>query len=188
MNKIQTMKSIILFALAFILTTTCSFGQLSIGTGVTTPVGSFANIENGAADLGYQLIASYDISANQNYGISTGLLIGQTSLNDNSTKFNKGHWSYLLVEVGGYVQLFDNLKIKGLISTGSFATPEFNIENGTVVLNKLGVGIDLKLEYAFRKFYIGSNFIYSKPEFESFSTNPIRQSISNVGLIIGYTF
>ena len=146
------MKSNLLYVLVLIFTTTFSFGQFSIGSGLTNPVGSFANIENGAADLGYQIIASYDISVNQKYGISTGLLFGQNSLNDSSTKFNKGHWSFLLIEVGGYVQLFDNLKIKGLMSTGSFATPEFNVENGTLVLNKLGVGLDLKLEYNFIRY------------------------------------
>jgi len=182
------MKSTLLYVLVLIFTSTICFGQFSIGSGLTNPVGSFANIDNGAASLGYQVIASYDISLNQKYGISTGLLIGQNSLNDNSPKFNNGHWSFLLIEVGGYMQLFDKLKLKGLVSTGSFGTPEINVENGTFVLNKLGLGLDLKLEYNFRRFYLGSNFLYSNSEFEFFNSNPLKQSISNVGLIIGRIF
>lgn len=152
------------------------------------PFGSFANVEKNAAKLGYQIGANYDISFDQDYGISTGILIGQNTLNNSSINFNKGNWSYVLIELGGFVQIIDNLKFKGLISTGNYASPELSFENGTATLNKIAIGVDLKVEYNFDNFYIGSNFLYAKPEFKLLNGNPIGHAISNLGFIIGYSF
>ena len=182
------MKLTIIISILFFAPTSI-FSQFSIGGGLTNPIGSYAEIENNAAKLGYQISANYDISLDRKYGISTGLLIGQNSLKDNSSKFNKGQWSYVLIEVGGFVRLLENIKLKGLISTGSYATPELNYENSaTVILNELSVGLDLKIEYNFNNFYIGSNYLYSNPNFVFPSGSSTKYSFSIIGLIIGHSF
>lgn len=182
------MKSNLTFTIMFTFIATLSFGQFSIGSGLTVPMGAYNQIENGAADLGYQIATGYDISLDQRYGISTGLLIGQNALNNNSTNFNEGRWSYILFEAGAYLKLANKLKLKGLVTTGNYASPEFNIENGTITSNKISYGLDIKLEYNFSKFYLASNFLYSKPQFELLSGNREDISISSLGLILGYTF
>jgi len=206
------MKSNILYTIILIFTTTYCFGQFSISSGLTIPVGSFANIEEGAANPGYQIAISYDFKLNPKYGISTGLLLGANTLKDNSENFFNERiwdfsfteldpWSSALFEVGAYVQLTDNLKFKGLITGGNFASPTYDYIGETVTFNggtvtrggsgtsiTLGMGLDLKVEYSIGKFYIGSSFLYANPEFEIINRNPLRQTFSNVVFNIGYTF
>jgi hypothetical protein len=206
------MKSNILYTIILIFTTTYCFGQFSISNGLTIPVGSFANVEEGAANPGYQIALSYDYKLNPKYGISTGILLGINTLKDNSENlFNErilnssftpvSPWSYALIEVGAYVRLTDNLKFKGLITGGHFATPVYDFISETITFNggtitgggsststTFGIGLDLKVEYSIGKFYIGSSFLYANPEFEIIDRNPNRQVFSNIAFNVGYKF
>ena len=183
------MKSNLLFTIILFFTTTYCFGQFSISSGLTVPIGSFANVDEGAANPGYQIAVSYDIKLNPKYGISTGLLGGESALkNKPSGLFDQGKWTFALIEVGAYAILFDNLKIKGLISGGLFGSPAYNFESVLAYSRKNSLGLDLRVEYSFGKLYLGSSFLYANPEFEIRNRNPIRQTFSNIAFNVGYIF
>ena len=176
---------ILLFCISY------GFGQFSIGTGLTTPITSIQNLDFSSGDVGHQFIASYDKSLNDCYGLSTGVLVRLNPIKENSTNYIDGAWSYASLGIGLFVKPLDNLKIKGLFTRGMNGTPTIQGETGTFTLADLSNGLDFRIEYSIKKFYIGTNFLYSNPKFQLPDGNPLEieeHSITTLGFLGGYNF
>ncbi len=166
------------------------FGQVSIGTGLSIPISSFENLNYGSADLGYQLNVNWDKSIDDNFGISSGILIGTNPINEKSTIFTDGSWSYLAVAFGAFYVPTKNIKLKGFATVGNYGSPDIAYENmatstgGVRTGSALSAGCNFSVEYSFKNWFVGTNFFYSKPDFNFNSINKSR--ISNLGFTIGY--
>lgn len=189
------MKNRLLFLLIATFIASNSFGQVSIGTGLVIPVSSLGNTNYGSANLGYQFQANLDKFVSEYYGISSGILIGTNPINENTSSYTDGSWSYLVLELGLILAPAKNIRLKSLVTAGSYGTPNIAFEDlttgtgGTFSGSKIGLGIDFRIEYVLNNWFIGTNIFYSKPnlKFETFSINASDfKSIANLGLTIGY--
>ena len=77
-------------------------------------------MDDGAANLGYQFTANWDKSLGDTYGLSTGLLFTGNALNEESEIFTDGRWRYTAFELGMFLDLCTNLRIKGLLTAGFY--------------------------------------------------------------------
>ena len=97
-----------------------------------------------------------------------------------------------------FLDLCTNLRIKGLLTAGFYGTPEFDFISsdtpgggGRRTESDFKPGIDLRIDYRFNHFFIGTNFLYSMPGFEvkEFTGNPLEiGSVANIGILAGYIF
>ncbi len=181
MKSYLALTSIIFFCINF------SFGQISLGVGFNMPIGSYRSIEDGSANPGYQITTSWDKSIDENFGLSTGILVGQNTINENSIKYLNSSWSFSALELGLFFKPMDNLKIKGLFTTGIYGTPIIQGENGTFTLNKVSPGLDFRVNYSFKNKFIGTNFLYSNPNF-GLPNGTEEQRITSLGLLFGFNF
>lgn len=192
------LKLVLILGATFIATS--GFSQFSIGAGLATPIGSHASTSYNSAQLGYQLQATWDKFLGGNYGISSGVILGENPITKNTSIFKEGSWTYLAIEAGLVLAPVKNLKFKTLITAGKYRTPDISYTypdlSGGVVFTRtiFNLGCNLRIEYKMNKWFVGTNFFYSKPDFD-FSTLAIEdlnieniKSITNLGLIVGYTF
>jgi len=177
--------------------TSFAFSQFSIGTGAAIPISSYNKLESGAAKIGYQITANWDKSINNFYGISTGILLGGNPIEHDSQNFPIGQWRFSMVEVGAFIEPYENIKLKGLLSAGIYGTPEIeyindsDLSGGRITLSKFSPGLDLRIEYSPAKYFIGINMLYSRPniDFSEYNNNQVDiKSITNIGLLVGYIF
>lgn len=190
------MKPYLLIPLILISFISFAQSQVSVAAGVTAPLGAFADQEHGAANPGYQMTAFWDKPLFGQFGISSGILLGLNSRDGNATNSNLGLWTLAIAELGLMVKPIDNLKIKSLITKGIYATPSFQYESnagnsgGGATYTKLSFGLDVRIEYQIKKFFVGANLLHANPKFETLHGKPLveNSSMTLIGLLIGYSF
>ncbi len=183
----------------FVLTATItveSFGQFSLGSGVSLPLGEYADDDGGSAGIGFIVKGGWEKLLNENIGITTGIVIGSNPLKEDVSGIDAGSWTYFLLEIGVLIQATETLKIRGMLVRAGSSSPEIK-QGSQVVLTSASAGsfgFDIGTSYEVGQFYIGANYTSFNPEFK-FNLNSLgagiveeKQSIGMITLTGGYIF
>lgn len=167
--------------------------QFSVDGGLTLPVGSFADEDDGSAGLGFRIGLNYDWALNEQLGISSRLFFGANGFKEDEPDLEAGAWGVGGIGAGLYFQPQDALKFYGLLLVGYGSTPELNIANtvGITEASAAALGIELGAKYFFSNAYIMASFTTFTPEFE-FDFGGLRleeeQNIGFLSIGAGYQF
>ena len=173
-----------------------SVAQFSVGTGISLPIGDYADDDGGSAGVGFLVKGGWDKLLNDNIGIATGITIGGNPLNEDISGLDASSWSYFILEVGVLIQATEEFKLRGMIVRAGASSPELK-QGSQVVLTSAtsgSFGFDIGTSYEIGQFYIGANYTSFNPEFQYDFRNigagivEEKQSMGMITLTGGYIF
>lgn len=181
------------------------YSQFSLEAGHSRPIGQYAASERGSAGFGILGRIGWDDLISEKIGVATGMVAGGNRVKEGSQIFDAGSsWSFFVIEAGVFFKPIEAMRIKGLIVNGFALTPgytrDFEIPSttgepiiGTATSRDgslLSLGMDLRLEYGFDKFFLSTNLMYYNKNFgleeEQWVMFEKKQLIMFIGINLGF--
>ncbi|MEL6140521.1 MAG: hypothetical protein AAFQ37_08200 [Bacteroidota bacterium] len=186
------MKKVLFFIGTLFFTLNLS-AQFSLGAGLSLPIGSYADEEEGAASIGFVINSQRDWAINDVVGFTSKGFFGLNSVDTGNDNVEASPWMTFGGGAGLYVSPAENFRFNAIVLYAYSLAPKIEA-GGQEFLSRAGagaVGFDIGARYMFERFYIGVNFTTSTPTFtyEAGSSEfEIEQSVGYISIGGGFIF